>query len=127
MSPQVNVAVYISGQETLVPAEAELYSSKERLKKAAQALGICWAVALLSVPVPVLHFVIVPTALLMGPIAGFFVYLKVKNLPKSVKGSVPCLNCHATTQFSFVDQKPPLFDACSHCRTGYEVLWPPRS
>lgn len=126
MSEKINVGVYVAGKEVVVPAEVEYYSQQERVKKAAQALGVCWAVALLTVPVPILHLVITPLALFMGPLMAIFVYIKVKKLPKKLQGSVTCGNCQALTEFNFVETKPPLFDACKQCRTGYEVLWPPR-
>lgn len=127
MLKKENIAVVFAGQEVLTLADVEYFTQQDRVLKAAQALGICWGVALLCAVVPIIHFVITPLALVMGPLAACFVYFKVKKLPKRVEGRVSCGHCQALTDFRFVQAKPPLFEACGSCKTGYEVLWPPRS
>ncbi|RYZ91261.1 MAG: hypothetical protein EOP04_01135 [Proteobacteria bacterium] len=127
MSQKTSVAVYFAGKEVLVPAQVDYFSTNERMKKGAQALCICWAVGIAFLIVPAIHFIASPLAFILGPIMAIFVYQKVKKLPKKVVGDINCGNCGASSHFEFFEVKPPLFEACHACRTGYEVLWPPRS
>ncbi|RYZ89161.1 MAG: hypothetical protein EOP04_07575 [Proteobacteria bacterium] len=121
------ITIYFAGKEIETQAEIEMFSQQERLKRALQTFGICLLVAIICLPVPVLHLVIPPAALLSAPFAALFVYLKVKTLPKLVAGEVTCQHCQTLTKFRFENVKPPLFDSCIACKTGFEVIWPPRS
>ncbi len=121
------ITIYFAGKEIETHAEVEMFSQQARLKRTLQTFGVCVLVALICLPVPVLHLVIPPAALLSAPFAALFVYFKVKTLPKLVAGEVTCQHCHALTKFRFENVKPPLFDSCIACKTGFEVIWPPRS
>lgn len=50
---------------------SQLFSDRERLLRALKMLGVLWALALVTVFIPVAHFVLVPTFLLAGPIVAF--------------------------------------------------------
>src|SRR5688572_19190049 len=51
-----------------------VWSPAERRKRALKVLGICWGAALVSVIMPLVHFVLVPGFLVLGPVAAFFVF-----------------------------------------------------
>lgn len=112
----------------LIPTQSRVayYSQNECLKKAFKALGICWLTAGVTVFIPIIHLVITPLALLAGPIAGLFVFIKVQKLPRLVEGSVICNHCSTLTHFHFLNANPRYYEVCEHCRTGYEILWPPQ-
>jgi hypothetical protein len=62
----------------------------ERMLNAAKALGICWGIGALCILVPVLHFFLVPTALLVGvgmAYRQFFLHYKL------ISGSLICPKC----------------------------------
>lgn len=126
MSYQAKLGIYFAGKELETLAVIESFTQKERLHKAFKAFAICCLVGAICVFVPVLHFVLTPLALVVAPFAAFFVYEKVKGLPKTVQGQIPCANCGTVTSFHFKEDKPPLYDACQSCKTGFEVLWPPK-
>ena len=48
-----------------------VYSPRERLLRALKILGIFWGLALLSVPILVAHFVLVPGFFLLGPVMAY--------------------------------------------------------
>lgn len=116
-----------AGKTASSEADVVYFSQSEAALRGVKTLGICWAVAVVCVFVPVLHFVLTPAAVLAGPIAAVLVYLKTQKLPKSVDGKTECGHCKATTTFHFVNAKPPFYDSCKACKTGYEILWPPVS
>jgi hypothetical protein len=114
---------------TQVPTEASFsrFSKQEAIKRALQSFGLCWAVGLVCVAVPVLHFVLTPAALVSGPFVALLVYKKTQTLPKEVRGEVRCRHCQQPTTFEFIHVKPPLYTVCQSCRNGYQILWPPKS
>ncbi|MBC7658984.1 MAG: hypothetical protein H7249_04685 [Chitinophagaceae bacterium] len=113
-----------AGIQVPTHSHVELYNSKELMVKAAQALGVCWGTAAITIFIPVIHLVVTPLALICGPFAAVFVYIKARKLPRLVDGSVTCNHCKAETKFHFVNASPPFYEQCQACRTGYEVLWP---
>lgn len=46
------------------------WSKPERTARAVRALATCWGLAVLAVFLPVLHFVLVPSLLVAGPLAA---------------------------------------------------------
>lgn len=127
MAQKVKLNTNFAGQ--VVPAEAEVvyYSQAEAAMRGVKTLVICWVVGLICVFVPVLHFVLTPAAILAGPVAGILVYIRTQKLPKLVDGKTQCGHCKAETAFNFQHQKPPFYDSCKSCKTGYEILWPPQA
>lgn len=125
MEKAVTIRTNFAGREVLTDGFASYFSSQESMVKAFKSLGICWGVGLLCVFVPVLHFVLTPSAILAGPVAALLVYNKTQKLPKKLSGTVICSHCKAQTAFLFEEAKPPLYEMCKSCRTGYEVIWPP--
>lgn len=90
------------------------YSTPARVFSAIKWLGICWALAVFFIFVPILHFVLVPAAALLG----LFMFAQRLMLREFMaKGEVRCPNCsHA------VEVKPggfgwPKREICSGCRS----------
>lgn len=122
----VLITTNFAGQEITTEGKASYFTVRESTLKALKSLGICWVVGVLCIAVPILHFVLTPAALLAGPVAAILVYFKTQKLPKRLSGTVECLHCKTNTSFLFENAKPPLYEMCKNCRTGYEVLWPPK-
>jgi hypothetical protein len=116
-----------AGKEVSANAHVEHYSQKECIQKGFKALGVCWLTAGICLFVPVIHLVVTPLALLAGPLAGLFVFTKVQKLPRLVEGTVTCQHCQKVTGFKFHNANPRYYELCEHCRTGYEILWPPKA
>ncbi|RZA11775.1 MAG: hypothetical protein EOP10_32505 [Proteobacteria bacterium] len=127
MTNEPVIIAEFAGTQVPTKSRIEHYTQKEILVKSAKAFGVCWLTALVVAFVPVIHFVISPIALIAGPFAAVFVYYKVRKLPRKVEGQVACNHCHAETDFFFVNVPPPFYEMCKHCRTGYEILWPPKT
>jgi hypothetical protein len=72
----------------LCQASLRDWSVMERARRAVFALAICWVLAGIFLPVPPIHWVLVPTLLLAGPIlAGF--RMTEKTRLEGIKGSCP--------------------------------------
>src|SRR4051794_18352309 len=66
------------------------WSQKERSRRALRMLGILWGLMLISVLIPVAHFVLVPAFFLAGPIVAFIVHDQRKAI---VGGEGICPQC----------------------------------
>ncbi len=119
------IEVEFAGQRYQAEADIEYFNSKELTQKALKALGVCWGTAILTIPIPVIHLVIPPLAILAGPFAAILVYLKAKKLPRKIDGTTVCAHCKAETDFLFRNAAPPYYEQCTQCKTGYQVIWPP--
>jgi hypothetical protein len=54
-------------KKTIGIAQIQEWNQKERLKRALKTLGISWGLAIVSVLIPLAHFILVPGFLLAGP------------------------------------------------------------
>lgn len=110
---------------TLVTNEIEFLSSPRRMKRALQFLGGFWAAALLSIPLPGLHFVLVPGFFLAG--LGYF-FVKLRETRRLSLQGTNCPSCGKPLKdavLHFGSDFPRLY--CYECR---QHLWlseaPPR-
>jgi hypothetical protein len=77
------------------PAEivVETLTVSQRLRRAAVALGLAAALALVALPIPLVHFVLVPAALLLGLIFAAL-RLNQREIIRSAEGSCPYCSTH---------------------------------
>jgi len=81
-----------SGQPTHGKVTIQEFSRDERWRRALSGLGKWWGVALLSVLIPVAHFILVPSFLLYG-VWQLAQRLGTTALATDARGSCP--DCHA--------------------------------
>jgi hypothetical protein len=74
------------------PSRAELVIEslrfKDRIRRAAPAFGAGALLALIALPLPLVHFVLVPGALVLGLVAGAL-RLNQREIIRSAEGSCP--------------------------------------
>jgi hypothetical protein len=113
-----STAVRLSIVDSARPAVAAqldvvLLSTVARVTRALRFLGTVWAFALLSVLVPLLHFVLVPGLLLLGLVAGA---LGFKSRVRAEAGSgVACPKCASGVQLEGARYGWPLRLDCRTC------------
>ena len=94
------------------------YLKSLRVLRAFKALGICWAIALLCVLVPMLHFILVPAFFL----AGIFIFFMQMGIHfYLVSGEIRCPSCDKNMSL-----KPGAFDwpkreICMNCRADLTI------
>lgn len=85
----------------------------ERRKSAVQTLGLFWGLALVTAPLPPIHWVTVP---------GFFcfgIYASLKKYKAAVELrplSFPCPECRETVELTARSFQPDIALTCPHCR-----------
>lgn len=80
------------------PASVRLrsWTSGERRIRALRAWAVCWGLAVPAVFLPVLHFVLVPSLLVAGPIAGL---LRLREEQTVLGASGACPACGESQSF----------------------------
>jgi hypothetical protein len=68
--------------------EISVLDGRDRLKRALLTAGFCFAAALVALPIPIVHFVFVPAALLAGIILGV-VRLRQDQIFRTASGRCP--------------------------------------
>lgn len=99
-------------------ADIRNYSPREVLLKSLKTLSLFWGLALLSVLLPVVHFVSVP--LLFG--LGIYMTLRTRKLRKEIlSGAIACPNCRQPIEI----KNAPLFDEhteiCQNCASVVRI------
>ncbi|MBI5170884.1 MAG: hypothetical protein HZA61_15450 [Candidatus Eisenbacteria bacterium] len=89
------------------------WSPPERSSRAVRALATCWGLAVLAVFLPVLHFVLVPSLLVAGPVVALS-RLREHRTVRGASGTCPA--CGAAQAFAVSgalrDVTPVRCDAC---------------
>ncbi|MEN0059040.1 MAG: hypothetical protein AAGB31_09410 [Bdellovibrio sp.] len=91
-----------------------IYSQQERTRRALKKLGMFWGLALISVPLPVVHFVLVPVFFFVGPLMAHKTYKEEITLEST---TMNCPECGKSVQFNQNSGLWPLHDFCPECRS----------
>ncbi|MCM2277621.1 MAG: hypothetical protein NDJ89_06050 [Oligoflexia bacterium] len=115
MENSKRLAVRLESGESVLPGELWLreWTRRERMLRALKFGGGSWGLALVSVFLPLLHFVLVPAFLIAGPLVAFFVFNQ-ESLVLGGKGKCP----HCGGDFSIRRGAPrfPISDLCTRCQ-----------
>lgn len=71
-------------------------SAVQARKQALKILGIVWGIGIITLPVPLIHFVSVPVCLLSGPLVAWIVYRMWSKTEEWV-AEVQCPSCGKST------------------------------
>ncbi|PYO29680.1 MAG: hypothetical protein DMD73_00935 [Gemmatimonadetes bacterium] len=99
------------------------FNREQRMRRAFAGLGKWWGVALISVLVPVAHFVLVPSFLLYG-VWQFFQRLGTAELATDARGTCP--DCGAEQTLELAPRwRSPQPVTCKQCNRGLRLTVPP--
>ncbi len=96
-----------------------VYGPSERTARALKAWALCWALALLSVPIIGLHWFLVPGFSIAGVVLGMQRY-RTSEASRALNGR--CASCGK--EFSLAlepNERAPLWKYCPHCQAGLRV------
>lgn len=109
-----------AGQSTAGTLYVANFDNRERLSRAAKACGFCWLFALLSVPIVIAHWVLVPGFLLAGPIIAIRRY-KIASAVERAEGTCPLCNVTVTVPMEAEDTLPKR-TYCPKCNGPIQLL-----
>jgi hypothetical protein len=106
------------GNKTSGNANIQHWEQKERMRRAMRALGITWGAMIVSVFIPLAHFILVPALLIAGPIVANWVY---KQQDMIMGGEAICPQCGKPFHIIRTTLKWPLNDTCSECHENVTI------
>lgn len=107
-----------SGNRAEGKIRVRYWNRRERVLRALKFGGLCWGAALVSVLLPLLHFVLVPSFLLAGPIVGYFILVQTSVV---LGGEGVCPGCQAQLPIIRAPDRFPISDVCARCCRGLKV------
>jgi hypothetical protein len=103
------------GEPTRARLVVASFDRPQRMRRAAKALGGFWGAMVVSVFIPIAHFVLVPSFLFIG-VWQFVRRLKTAALLRGAHGRCP--DCGAEQDFEIGSARFPQSVACASCHRG---------
>src|SRR5690242_12893701 len=99
------------------------HGKPDRLKRAAKAWAGCWGAAIVAVFLPVLHFILVPSLLVGGPLYAM-VMMREKVTVLGADGNCPACGAAQHPKLKTGASATMAF-RCESCRRALELRLPP--
>jgi hypothetical protein len=117
-----HIAVQIIGNRNSNVSQGELeiqnWDKSDRLGRSLKWTAILWGGALISVLIPILHFLLVPSFFIAGPIVGWLTY-KTEKAVLGGKGSCPF--CKAPLEIAKTAYEFPVKELCTECYSSLAI------
>ncbi|WP_413944560.1 hypothetical protein [Bdellovibrio sp. HCB-162] len=88
------------------------FSPPERMSQALKKLALFWGIALVSVLIPVFHFVTVPLFFFLGL---FFARRTYKSEGRVLSGETRCPHCQTEVKVKPAELQWPITEICQNC------------
>lgn len=116
------MAVKISGKQENQITNGSIrvisWNRRERIVRALKYGASCWGLALLSIAIPLLHFVLVPLFFLSGPLVALFILGQHTVI---LGGEGTCPDCHKFMTIVRSRYQFPFSDTCESCFASLKV------
>jgi len=96
------------------------YDKQERVKRAAIAWGGFWLLAVIFIPIVIVHLVAIPLFLILGPVFAYKRY-HAASIPKEVTGRCPTCGEELKIQLETSDRLP-MWSYCSAHNDPIQLL-----
>ena len=98
----------------------QAFDDRERKIRAAKTWALMWLFAVLSLPIIIAHFVLVPGFLIAGPVMAIRRY-RVTEVPDHVSGLCPSGKEEFTLPLETSDRLP-MWSHCPVCKSSLQLL-----
>ncbi|TPW15697.1 MAG: hypothetical protein FD130_1159 [Halothiobacillaceae bacterium] len=95
------------------------FSSTDRVGRAFKILGLCWLGALITLFIPLAHFILTPGFLIAGVVMAYSRYM-ANSANESVQVACPACGKEVTIQLEPGDRFP-LYTYCPSCHGGVQL------
>ncbi|MBC7692325.1 MAG: hypothetical protein H7222_11225 [Methylotenera sp.] len=115
------IAVKIRSQTDEVSigsVQLEIWDQKERMRRALKLLALLWGIGIFCVILPLVHFFLVPSFLIAGPIAASIVYAKDRMI---LGGKGLCPHCKQDLPIAKTQDQWPISDLCTVCQSALSI------
>lgn len=107
----------LSGKHLEYVGQEFVVGRRRRMWIAFRQIGIFWLAALIFLPVPFIHFFLVPGFLLSGIAAGFMSYRKHGKYLKAM--DIVCPTCGVPVHLNERSLRGTFKEMCPSCRHGF--------
>jgi len=112
------VEIMCSRVRSVGEVRVQSWSLINRLARAAKKLAVMWGLAIVSVLIPVAHFLLVPGFV----VAGFvFAFTAARQRSAVLGGEGTCPACGKLFSISKCVDEWPLTDVCEHCQAFLRI------
>lgn len=108
----------IGTQPTQGIVHIQEWSHSERTKRAVKVWIACWLGSIVSILIPLVHFISVPALIIAGPIAAYFI-LNKESVIMGGKGTCP--HCLADLMIVRSPNRFPLSELCTNCYKNLRI------
>ena len=115
---KVSVKSDLEGISTLGEIRVQDWNPRERAVRALKSGAACWMAALVSIIIPLLHFVLVPGFLIAGPILAYVVFGQEKVV---LSGEGTCPKCREILPIARSAYRFPISDLCTRCQCSVKI------
>jgi hypothetical protein len=98
----------------------QAFDAKERKMRAAKTWALMWLFAVLSLPIIIAHFVLVPGFLIAGPVMAVRRY-RITEVPDHVSGVCPANKDEFDLKLEASDRLP-MWSYCPICNSSLQLL-----
>lgn len=88
------------------------FTQHERMIRASKMTGILWIVGLLTIVVPILHFILPPLFFIAGVVLGWTTWMESGEI---LEGEFTCPNCKHRMTFQREAEEWPKVQRCGGC------------
>src|SRR4051794_26708744 len=107
-----------SGKTSRGEVRLKTWDRKEGTRRALRFWLYCWILSLLSVALPVLHFLLVPGFFIAGPFGAWIVSTQGSSI---LGGETTCPDCGTFLPISAGPDTWPLRDLCAGCQNRMKI------
>lgn len=94
------------------------YDKKARMRRAVKFWLSCWGLSLLLIPIPLIHFTVVPALLIIGPVGAWVISTQGSQV---LGGESKCPDCGAFLPLTASPDNWPLKDLCAQCQRRMKI------
>ncbi len=120
MTEPMPVKIKYDGKDSFTKGVIEIqhWNKKECTTRALKFLGKCWLGALIAVPFPIVHLIVVPGLFLAGPIGAYILLQQEKII---TGGTGICANCNQELKIERSKFAFPITELCTKCRKNLTI------
>lgn len=107
-----------SGKETKTSFQVRALGAREKRNNALKGIGLCWLIAIVTAPLPPIHWVTVPFFFFFGFYWG---WRKLREGEYSESFSFACPECQQNVQVAARPLAPSWEAVCPNCKFSLKI------
>lgn len=112
---KINIELQSQKAKSQGIAQLKAVPREQAVRKGLIGLLGAWGLAVLTLPIPIAHFIAPPLLLLLGPFIGFGVYKLYHGGVDIMRGEAPCPDCGTSVFLMPCAERWPLDVVCPGC------------